>query len=70
MLKESHKEATTGFEPVIKVLQTCALPLGHVAMNAKTGIDPQALVYISKKAGLSQPEIETRQNLNFKPGRS
>ncbi len=24
-------EATTGFEPVIKVLQTSALPLGHVA---------------------------------------
>ncbi len=26
-------EATTGFEPVIKVLQTFALPLGHVATN-------------------------------------
>ncbi len=25
-------EATTGFEPVIKVLQTCALPLGYVAV--------------------------------------
>ena len=25
------KEATTGFEPVIKVLQTYALPLGYVA---------------------------------------
>ena len=24
-------EATTGFEPVIRVLQTLALPLGHVA---------------------------------------
>jgi hypothetical protein len=29
-------EATTGFEPVIKVLQTSALPLGHVA-KSKTG---------------------------------
>jgi hypothetical protein len=27
------REATTGFEPVIRVLQTLALPLGHVAMN-------------------------------------
>jgi hypothetical protein len=26
-------EATTGFEPVIRVLQTLALPLGHVAMR-------------------------------------
>ena len=25
-------EATTGFEPVIKVLQTHALPLGYVAI--------------------------------------
>ncbi len=28
----SNKEATTGFEPVIKVLQTYALPLGYVAV--------------------------------------
>jgi hypothetical protein len=27
------KEATTGFEPVIRVLQTLALPLGHVAVD-------------------------------------
>ena len=26
-------EATTGFEPVIRVLQTLALPLGHVAIK-------------------------------------
>jgi hypothetical protein len=26
-----YQEATTGFEPVIRVLQTLALPLGHVA---------------------------------------
>ena len=25
-------EATTGFEPVIRVLQTLAFPLGHVAI--------------------------------------
>ncbi len=30
-----HFEATTGFEPVIKVLQTSALPLGHVAIFIK-----------------------------------
>ena len=27
------QEARTGFEPVIKVLQTHALPLGYVAIN-------------------------------------
>jgi hypothetical protein len=26
-----HSEATTGFEPVMRVLQTPALPLGYVA---------------------------------------
>ena len=30
-------EAATGFEPVIKVLQTSALPLGYAA-NKKTGL--------------------------------
>ncbi len=29
--REGLKKATTGFEPVIKVLQTSALPLGYVA---------------------------------------
>jgi hypothetical protein len=29
----SFFEATTGFEPVIRVLQTLALPLGHVAVK-------------------------------------
>ena len=32
---EGISEATTGFEPVMKVLQTFALPLGHVAINIK-----------------------------------
>ena len=27
------KEATMGFEPMIRVLQTLALPLGHVALR-------------------------------------
>ncbi len=33
-------EAATGFEPVIKVLQTCALPLGYAAnqIGAEDGI--------------------------------
>lgn len=30
------REATTGFEPVIRVLQTLALPLGHVAIIKMT----------------------------------
>ncbi len=42
-------EAATGFEPVIKVLQTFALPLGHAALpsilnlyyqKAETGFEP------------------------------
>jgi hypothetical protein len=35
-------EAPTGFEPVIKVLQTSALPLGYGAlrMERKTGFEP------------------------------
>ncbi len=32
-IRTSSKEATTGFEPVIKVLQTYALPLGYVAVT-------------------------------------
>ena len=31
--KSVLSEATTGFEPVIRVLQTLALPLGHVAVK-------------------------------------
>jgi hypothetical protein len=31
-------EATTGFEPVIEVLQTSALPLGYVAFGAQEEI--------------------------------
>ena len=27
----THGKAVTGFEPVIEVLQTCALPLGYTA---------------------------------------
>ena len=30
-------KATTGFEPVMKVLQTSALPLGHDAVNTECG---------------------------------
>ena len=31
-IKPASLEATTGFEPVMRVLQTLALPLGHVAI--------------------------------------
>jgi hypothetical protein len=30
-----QKKATMGFEPMMRVLQTLALPLGHVAMDNK-----------------------------------
>ena len=33
-------EATIGFEPMIRVLQTRALPLGYVALVTPTGIEP------------------------------
>ena len=29
---QEQKEATMGFEPMVRVLQTLALPLGHVAL--------------------------------------
>ena len=31
MFHLSYGKAVTGFEPVIEVLQTCALPLGYTA---------------------------------------
>ena len=37
LLPHNNLEAATGFEPVIKVLQTSALPLGYAA-NKKTGL--------------------------------
>lgn len=33
-------EAATGFEPVIKVLQTSALPLGYAALTGLEGFEP------------------------------
>ena len=30
-----HSEATAGFEPTIRLLQSLALPLGHVAIFSK-----------------------------------
>jgi hypothetical protein len=36
-VKFKVREATTGFEPVIAVLQTAALPLGYVAEDLKSG---------------------------------
>jgi hypothetical protein len=33
-------EAATGFEPVVKVLQTSALPLGYAANTGLAGFEP------------------------------
>ena len=33
-------EAATGFEPVIEVLQTSALPLGYAAITGLEGFEP------------------------------
>jgi hypothetical protein len=33
-------EAATGFEPMIKVLQTSALPLGYAAKTGLAGFEP------------------------------
>ena len=51
-------EATTGFEPVIGVLQTLALPLGYVAqskthvrgMERKTGFEPATFSLARRRA--------------------
>ncbi len=46
-------EATTGFEPVMRVLQTLALPLGHVAINEQ---------YYKRRVSLCQiPEFENKK---------
>ena len=37
-MKWGFIEATTGFEPVIRVLQTHALPLGYVAIYSKSSL--------------------------------
>jgi hypothetical protein len=39
-------EAATGFEPVIKVLQTFALPLGHAALLSFLNLYYQKAGYI------------------------
>ena len=36
--KRLKPEATMGFEPMIRVLQTLALPLGHVAIFEQAGL--------------------------------
>ncbi len=35
-----YLEAPTGIEPVIEVLQTFALPLGHGALTPRVGLEP------------------------------
>jgi hypothetical protein len=58
-------EATTGFEPVIEVLQTSALPLGYVALGAQEetrtltplGTAPsRPRVYLFHHLGINQNE--------------
>ena len=43
-IKANNMEAATGLEPVVKVLQTLALPLGYAAfikmLERKTGFEP------------------------------
>jgi hypothetical protein len=46
-------EAATGFEPVIKVLQTFALPLGHAA-----SIDRRDCDCLGKKVGACPPTCD------------
>ncbi len=48
-------EAATGFEPVIKVLQTFALPLGHAARSRNIAIKGRLSAYpssLERKTGL------------------
>jgi hypothetical protein len=43
-LGQEEREATTGFEPVIRVLQTRALPLGYVAKAKPAGYTPAGIL--------------------------
>ena len=48
-------EATTGFEPVMRVLQTLALPLGDVAaMERETGFEP-ATFSLARRCSTPEP---------------
>ena len=66
-----YQEATTGFEPVIRVLQTHALPLGHVALVNQSADSNWPPFMISMKTIHYQPvrkpragdEIRTRDLL-------
>ncbi len=49
-------EATTGLEPVMRVLQTLALPLGHVARNIKpAGKRPAGYCLSGRRDSNSRP---------------
>ena len=52
-LSEGHTggEATTGFEPVMEVLQTSALPLGDVALQAATPVQAGVAETWERKTG-------------------
>ena len=51
----SSSEATTGFEPVMRVLQTLALPLGDVAaMERETGFEP-ATFSLARRCSTPEP---------------
>src|SRR5689334_1379708 len=61
-------EATTGFEPVMKVLQTSALPLGYVAKHcrrtARRGLAPRET--IEQRSGT--PNVKSRNvGRNLRP---
>ncbi len=49
-------EATTGFEPVVRVLQTLALPLGHVAY--RRGIIPIIRLGEFTPLNLRKPDLK------------
>jgi hypothetical protein len=46
------QEATMGFEPMIRVLQTLALPLGHVAEKKMSAFSAQPSARTPGRTGL------------------
>ena len=62
------KEATTGFEPVVEVLQTSALPLGYVARNSGCAAPQLARTQHTPRRRPHQTDPRAHQHPFGRPG--
>ena len=53
-------EATTGFEPVMAVLQTAAFPLGYVAVNGERAMGFEPMTFsLARRCSTTEPRPHT-----------